>query len=225
MGGGQIGYNWQLSPLWVVGLEADIQGTDEKESASTTNNFSSGLHGAATEFFVNVFTPTGSLAFTLPVTAIGSSALSYQTKIDWFGTVRGRIGYLWGDGAVLSYVTGGLVYGRVGLEGTNTVTSQQSSTPFTLSVTQAFGHSQVNTGWVVGTGTEGKLLIPGWTYKIEALYMDLGTLDVTGSRSATSGSWPLGNGVFTTNRLTAGVATHTHFTDNIIRLGVNYQFH
>src|ERR1700747_3357289 len=23
MGGGQIGYNWQLSPIWVVGLEAD----------------------------------------------------------------------------------------------------------------------------------------------------------------------------------------------------------
>src|SRR5690242_5610740 len=25
MGGGQIGYNWQISPLWVLGLEADFQ--------------------------------------------------------------------------------------------------------------------------------------------------------------------------------------------------------
>src|SRR5437868_11649961 len=25
IGGGQIGYNWQVSPIWVVGLEADIQ--------------------------------------------------------------------------------------------------------------------------------------------------------------------------------------------------------
>jgi outer membrane immunogenic protein len=26
IGGGQIGYNWQVSPIWVVGLEADFQG-------------------------------------------------------------------------------------------------------------------------------------------------------------------------------------------------------
>ncbi len=28
VGGGQIGYNWQISPLWVVGLESDIAWTD-----------------------------------------------------------------------------------------------------------------------------------------------------------------------------------------------------
>ena len=27
MGGGQIGYNYQISPLFVVGLETDFQGT------------------------------------------------------------------------------------------------------------------------------------------------------------------------------------------------------
>jgi outer membrane immunogenic protein len=227
MGGGQVGYNWQYSPLIVVGLEADFQGTDEKERSGTfTNNFSSGLNGAANEFFVNVFTPTGALAFTLPVTAVGSSVLAYQTKIDWFGTVRGRIGYLWGDGTVLTYVTGGLAYGRVGLDGTNTVTAAQSSTPFLLSVTQAFGHSQVNTGWVVGFGTEGKLLIPGWTYKIESLYMDLGTLDTASSVSATSASFTIpGTNIVTANSLTGAVSTHTHFTDGILRAGLNYQFH
>ena len=26
MGGGQIGYNWQFSPIWVAGIEADFQG-------------------------------------------------------------------------------------------------------------------------------------------------------------------------------------------------------
>src|SRR5690242_6484653 len=29
IGGGEIGYNWQISPIWVVGLEADFQGADE----------------------------------------------------------------------------------------------------------------------------------------------------------------------------------------------------
>jgi outer membrane immunogenic protein len=94
---------------------------------------------------------------------------------------------------VLTYVTGGLAYGEVKINGTNTVSGfahidQQGSFTGNFAVSQAFGHSQVNTGWVVGFGTEGKLLIPGWTYKIESLYMDLGTLDTT---SVTSASSPL----------------------------------
>src|ERR1700740_697739 len=32
IGGGQIGYNWQYSPLIVVGLEADFQGALERDS-------------------------------------------------------------------------------------------------------------------------------------------------------------------------------------------------
>src|SRR5215471_9559272 len=51
--------------------------------------------------------------------------------------------------------------------------------PFTS--IQNFSQSHVNTGWVVGYGMEGKLLIPGWTYRIESFYMDLGTLNTTGA--------------------------------------------
>jgi outer membrane immunogenic protein len=133
--------------------------------------------------------------------------MDYQTKIDWFGTVRGRIGYLWGNGAVMSYVTGGLAYGEVKVDGTSAVSGTVGSTPLfiPLSITQAFSHSNVNTGWTVGSGTEGRLLIPGWTYRIEALYMDLGTLN---------------------NSVSGGqIITHTHFTDSILRAGLNYQFH
>jgi outer membrane immunogenic protein len=192
IGGGQIGYNWQFSPIWVVGLEADIQGADEKESNTLTSNFTGG---------------GGSLT--------GSTVIDYQTKIDWFGTVRGRAGYVFGDGAVMTYVTGGLAYGKVDLGGTSTVSGQANVFPFpTFSTTRAIGHSHVNTGWTVGTGTEGKLLIPGWTYKIEYLYVDLGTLDDTD---------PLG--IFISSVSGGQTITHTHFTDNILRVGLNYQFH
>jgi outer membrane immunogenic protein len=193
VGGGQIGFNWQFSPIWVVGLEGDFQGADEKEHSTLTNNFS---------------------VFVASTTLTGSTVLDYQTKIDWFGTARLRAGYLFGDGAVLTYVTGGLAYGRVEIDGTTAVTVPGFGSP-----TQAFGHSQVNTGWVVGTGTEGKLLIPGWTYKIEGLYMDLGHLDATGPGSSATVTIPA------TITTTTGVNTHTHFTDTILRLGVNYQFH
>ena len=32
MGGGQVGYNWQVWPTWVVGVDADFEGLDAKGS-------------------------------------------------------------------------------------------------------------------------------------------------------------------------------------------------
>jgi len=208
VGGGQIGFNWQFSPLWVVGVEGDFQGADQKEHGGPlTNNFS---------FPVFEVTPTPGFFDT----AHGTNVLDYTAKIDWFGTARVRAGYLFGDGAVLTYVTGGLAYGKVDVSGTSAFTAG-TGTPGEGPFGQAFNHSNVNTGWVVGSGTEGKLAnFPGWTYRIEGLYMDLGHLDATspgGSFSKTSG----GNS-FT---VVAGpVHTHTRFTDTILRAGVSYQF-
>jgi len=199
IGGGQIGYNWQYSPLIVVGLEADFQGALERDSNIVTSNF------------------TGVAA---PLSVTGSAVLDYQTKIEWFGTVRGRIGYVWGNGNLLSYVTGGLAYGRVDLDGTSTVrggvSSGGPSTPFSIS--HAIGHSQVNTGWVVGYGTEGVINFWGarnWTWKIEGLYVDLGHLDDTDAIVGPTITSVTGGQTF----------THSHFTDGILRAGLNYKFY
>ena len=97
VGGGQIGYNWQMQRA-VFGLEADIQGTDEKGSRAFTCP-------------LNTCTPPvgGFLALVIPGPAV---PVTLNQKIDWFGTVRGRIGYL-ADPKLLLYVTGGLAYGDV----------------------------------------------------------------------------------------------------------------
>jgi outer membrane immunogenic protein len=51
--------------------------------------------------------------------------------------------------------------------------------------------------------------------------MDLGHLDTTGVITGASAT-----GACTPCAITAGQATtHTHFTDWILRAGVNYQFH
>jgi outer membrane immunogenic protein len=201
MGGGQIGYSWRYSPLIVVGLEADFQGADEIHSNHLSNPYSFNVPGSA-------------------ITVTGTAVTDYTTKIDWFGTVRGRIGYLWGNGAVLTYVTGGLAYGEVGINGTNTVNGAQIP-PLAFSVTQAFGHSRVNAGWVVGYGAEGLIDFWGsrnWTWKIEGLYIDLGALDTAG---VTTGAFA-GIG----NPMTGGqITTRSHFADGIVRGGLNYQFH
>jgi outer membrane immunogenic protein len=204
MGGGQIGYNWQYSPLIVVGFEADFQGAIEKDTSNLNNPFS--------------VIVTDNMGATFPVT--GTLVTNYTTEIDWFGTVRARIGYVWGNGNVLSYVTGGLAYGEVKINGTSAVSGIEGVNPFGPA-SQTFGHSQVNTGWVVGYGTEGRLGISNWTWKIEGLWMDLGTLDATGPGGTAhniSGASP-----FSTT--TGPFATHSHFTDGILRGGLNYKFY
>ncbi len=78
VGGAQIGYNWQTAS-WVLGLVADIQASGMRGSASTT---------------------------VIPITGAATSIQSNTSKIDWFGTVRGRVGYVYNNW--LLYGTGGL---------------------------------------------------------------------------------------------------------------------
>jgi outer membrane immunogenic protein len=174
IGGGQIGYNWQYSPLIVVGFEADFQGAVERDNSILNHSG------------IVPFTQGGAVA-----PSAATALTDYTTQIDWFGTARARIGYVWGNGNVLSYVTGGLAYGKVKINGTNTVSGDFTPVggPGVYSLTQAIGHSQVNTGWVMGYGTEGVIDFWGarnWTWKIEGLYMDLGHLDATGVTSVAS---------------------------------------
>jgi len=143
IGGGQIGYNWQMQN-WVWGLEADIQGTDEKGS--------------------RLFTcPTGVCSAPFGVIAVfpgPAVPATLSQKIDWFGTVRGRAGVLVTP-TVLLYGTGGLAYGEV-----------KTSDAIGL-VPALFSTTSTNVGWTVGAGIEGAIG-GNWTAKLEYLYIDLG---------------------------------------------------
>jgi outer membrane immunogenic protein len=144
-----------------------------------------------------------------PATGAAVAMTDYGAKISWFGTVRGRIGYAWDR--VMLYATGGLAYGEVQLAGTRTVSGTVFSLPF--STTAAIGHSQVNAGWTVGAGVEAAL-VGYWTWKAEYLYVNLGSLDDPDAPAPRITS------------VTGGqTLTHTNYTDNIVRVGLNYKFH
>jgi outer membrane immunogenic protein len=147
VGGAQIGYNWQMQG-WVWGLEADIQGTDEKG----TRNFICPT---------GVCTPTFGQIAVFPGPAV---PVALSQKIDWFGTVRARGGVLVTP-KVLLYATGGLAYGEV--DSSATIGLVPSVFPTT---------STTNVGWTVGAGIEGAIG-GNWTAKLEYLYVDLGKVN------------------------------------------------
>jgi outer membrane immunogenic protein len=139
IGGGQIGYNWQAD-RWVFGLEADFQESGQKADGS-------------------YFIPAGLPGF---IPAAPATTITYTDKLEWFGTVRGRVG--WAMDRWLPYVTGGWAYGHGSISGTTTTTTPTTAT---------FSATQDYSGWTVGGGVEWTFL-NNWSAKVEYLYIDFG---------------------------------------------------
>jgi outer membrane immunogenic protein len=122
------------------------------------------------------------------------TTVGFTNKLDWFGTVRVRMGYAldyW-----LPYVTGGLAYGHSEVSGTMTVGPAASS----------FSNSQDYQGWTIGGGLEWAFA-NNWRTKVEYLYINFGDGPTVPAQVATSGAGVTGK-----------------MTDNIVRVGVNYKF-
>lgn len=170
IGGGQIGYNWQFAPNWVLGIEADISGADLKST----------VEGCS---------------------ATGCSTTS--SKLDYFGTVRGRLGYAINN--VLLYGTGGLLWAHSSTDRTITAVTNPRATSL---VGQVAGSSSSPTGWTAGGGIEWGFA-PNWSAKVEYLYGEL----------KTSSDFRY---VFTNNNPDRHFESKTQL--NAVRVGVNYRF-
>jgi outer membrane immunogenic protein len=90
---------------------------------------------------------------------VPGGSLDFNSKLQWLGTVRGRLGY--SAGPSLFYATGGFAYGDV-----KTAINNVS-------------FSETRTGWTVGGGIETPFTLlglfgPNWTSTTEYLYVDLG---------------------------------------------------
>jgi outer membrane immunogenic protein len=141
VGGGQAGFNYQFGNRLVLGIEADASFGSLKDDVS--------------------------LAMGEPQE--GLFELGYATRIDAFGTVRGRAGYAFDR--FLPYVTGGLAWARADLDFSNRI----SGDGVTLLHNTA-SDKQTFTGWTLGAGLE-YALTDSITAKAEYLYGDLGSQD------------------------------------------------
>lgn len=195
LGGGQAGYNWQFAPAWVIGIEGDIQGTGERASQNWVDP---GVAAPLPPPPCNCC----DCAFVPQRPGTGPAFLGHAWSFPWFGTVRGRIGITPDDAhELLLYVTGGLAFGETDYSFTWSNPGGAAGRQF-----YSLSDDQTRVGFAVGVGAEKKLW-SGWSAKLEYLYVDLGTQSIS-TVDIDGAPFQVNNGIH----------------DNILRIGVNYQF-
>jgi outer membrane immunogenic protein len=175
-GGLQIGYNWQRDRL-VFGIEGDF------ELSAIKDRFTQ-IVGPAFDFERDTF--------------LG------KMNVNYFGTVRGRLGYSLDRSLV--YVTGGFAFADID--------QRQDSIPppdrLALGAVPVFREQNgIRTGYVVGAGIEHKF-DPSWSLKGEYQYLNFGS-------DPLNGVVPGAPVILTTS----GIANSFH----TIRVGLNYHFY
>lgn len=127
---------------------------------------------------------------------------NYRMNLDWFGTVRGRIGYAANN--TLFYFTGGFAFGGLRQHG------EDNTDP---SLTANYDFNGTVTGYVLGGGIEYKFN-PSWSLKAEYQYLNFGKNDPSTSTAAVNAGY---GATASADGFKVGEdAFHT------VRVGVNY---
>jgi outer membrane immunogenic protein len=119
-------------------------------------------------------------------TACPGAGFTCETRNNWLGTGRGRIGYAFDRW--LPYFTAGGAYGDIKATVIGpVVTTSESASRF---------------GWTIGGGVEAAVF-GNWTAKVEYLYVDLGSFDCSAAGCQTGGG--VDTVTFKTNIVRAGL--------------------
>lgn len=212
IGGGQVGYNYQWGTNVVAGIEADIQGSTIGGSGQYSGiGIDSYRMGAMNMPHANR-------------QVIGSA--NVQGNLNWFGTVRGRLGYLVTPN-LLVFGTGGLTYGGATANASYTSVTSWINTGMIKDYTQVgWGNGNASNtlvGWNAGGGLEW-MFMQNWSVKAEAFYYNLGNLNMNGYAvtPASGGAYQMGRVVPDSQVIYPN--TRLSYNGVIARAGVNYHF-
>lgn len=200
VGGGQIGYNYQFGQF-VAGVEADIQYAGLGSSRRNDD---------------------WAYAYA-PYYQGGGSQLPYYgaesrgSSVEWFGTVRARVGFAL-DRALI-YATAGLAYGGGGKDGRNDLFNYYNSAQ-NNNYPAYYGHrnnNDMSAGWTVGAGLE-YAFTDSFTAKLEGLYVNLGGDKNNRNDYAYAYNYTAPSNYY------YGINKKSDTEFAIVRAGVNYKF-
>src|SRR6476661_2813328 len=166
-GGGQIGCDYQWAGGWVIGFRNMFDGTSLRRDRDLG-------------FINNSFTD-----------------VQLHTRVNWFDTLTGRVGY--------SFAPNWLLYGQGGGAWAN------AEANLTLGNFASSGQSRTRSGWTAGGGVEW-MFAPHWSAFLEGNYMDFGHKTVNLINSDPTGICGL------------GCNFNPKFTATTVLVGVNYRF-
>jgi outer membrane immunogenic protein len=177
-GGGQIGCDYQWPGTgWVIGFRNMFDGTSLRRDR-TIGTFENDLGDFST------------------------GTIGLHTRVNWFDTLTGRIGY--------SFAPGWLLYGQGGGAWANAEANLTFSNAFATFASG--GQSRTRSGWTAGGGIEW-MFAPHWSAFLEGNYMDLGHKSVTVFGDPASTSF-----------CSVGCTFNPKFTATTVLVGVNYRF-
>ena len=153
IGGGQVGYNWQVNQF-VLGVEADAVGT--------------GLNGSSAS-------ATRSFGPPILLATVNQTVTVDFGRIDWMATFRGRAGFA--VDRALFYVTGGAAVAEFGGSTTTVVNGPGIAIPAGTFVATN-GGSSTRWGWTVGGGIEWAFS-QNWSVAGEYRHTDFGNRGTT----------------------------------------------
>jgi outer membrane immunogenic protein len=96
--------------------------------------------------------------------SILNPAVTYGTKIDWYGTVVGRLG--WAFDNVLIYGTGGVAFADIKTSGVN-------------AAIDSFSNSDTRTGWTAGGGIAYQIT-PNWIAGVDYKHIEFDSFNRSG---------------------------------------------
>jgi outer membrane immunogenic protein len=188
LAGGQAGINYEFAPRWVAGVEGDIDWSSIKGSIS----------------------PCSSKNAAGVIDCLNSTG-----KIEDFGTIRGRFGYVFDN--LLVYGTGGLAWAEDAetlAESCNGAKCPKTSNKFAFNTASS---TTTPWGWAAGGGMEWRVL-PNWLLRVEYLHLQF---------NRTSSTYNL-NGTVTTAAAVVPVASAANLSTTtnveVIRVGLSYLF-
>jgi opacity protein-like surface antigen len=175
-GGVFAGYDWQIAPKWVTGIEGDIA----FGNSSMTRGGIPGTYG------------NGNAALNTDLPGIEAELQdSSSVKFGWDSSVRARVGYLSAPD-ILIYGTGGIAFQQVsvGASCNPTAFNPTNGGPnsfcgfplFTntgtavLEPAKSERFSTVRAGWTLGAGLEG-VLTGNWIGKLDFRYANFGNVN------------------------------------------------
>lgn len=159
--GGQVGGAWSDYSWDRVSLTGEPVAHSK---SSVTGGGHLGYNWQYNQFVLGVEAEFNGTNLNATSVSVPAPLVTYGSKIEWYGTVVGRLGYAWDSFMV--YATGGVAFADIKTTGVN-------------GITDSFENSGTRTGWTAGAGVAYQIA-PNWIAGVDYKHIEFDSFNRSG---------------------------------------------